>query len=93
MDIEFSVQYLVLKHAESVSALFEYTDNIRILDALESHALITTAQAQTLREAYKAYRALGHRQTLQNRKGTLSDDSFAELRKEVSGVWHEIFAE
>ena len=93
VDIEFSVQYLVLKHAESVPALFEFTDNIRILDALETHALITSTQAQTLREAYKAYRALGHRQTLQNRKGTLSDDSFAELRKEVSGVWQEIFAE
>ncbi|WP_286236602.1 bifunctional [glutamate--ammonia ligase]-adenylyl-L-tyrosine phosphorylase/[glutamate--ammonia-ligase] adenylyltransferase [Neptuniibacter halophilus] len=87
VDIEFLVQYLTLLHAENHPALYEFTDNIRILDAAESVNLLSSEDAETLREAYKAYRAIGHRQTLQDRSSTISDSEISELRETVAAIW------
>ena len=92
VDIEFSVQYLVLRHAAEASGLFEYTDNIRILDALESGGYLSEQSADALRECYKTYRSIGHRQSLEERKGLVSEAEIAEMRAIVSGIWGEIFS-
>ena len=92
VDIEFSVQYLVLRHAAEASGLFEYTDNIRILDALESGGYLCQQSAEALRECYKTYRSIGHRQSLEERKGLVSEAEIAEMRATVSGIWGEIFS-
>jgi len=86
------VQYLVLRHAAEASGLFEYTDNIRILDALESGGYLCQQSAEALRECYKTYRSIGHRQSLEERKGLVSEAEIAEMRATVSGIWGEIFS-
>jgi len=93
VDIEFSVQYMVLKHAGSAPALHEFTDNIRILDALEQGGYLAAKDANTLRECYKTYRSIGHRQSLEERKGSVSESEIAEMRQSVSQIWARVFAE
>jgi glutamate-ammonia-ligase adenylyltransferase len=92
VDIEFSVQYLVLKHACEQPSLYEFTDNIRILDALEKASYLSAETAESLRECYKTYRSIGHRQSLEERKGLVSEDEIAEMRETVTGSWEEIFS-
>ena len=92
VDIEFSVQYLVLKHAAEAASVYEFTDNIRILDALESAGYLSAEYAESLRECYKTYRSIGHRQSLEERKGLVSETEIAEMRARVTGIWEEIFS-
>jgi len=92
VDIEFLVQYLVLHNADKYPSLYEFTDNIRILDAAEKEGLICPATAETLREAYKAYRAVGHRQTLQDRSNTISGAEMTEMRNAVATIWQDIMS-
>jgi len=65
VDIEFMVQYAVLAWANKEPSLVHFTDNIRILGALESLQFIGANFVVQLVEAYKAYRSTGHRLTLQ----------------------------
>lgn len=90
VDIEFMVQYLVLAHAHQQPGLMTYTDNIRILDAIEQAGLLPPEQAESLREVYKAYRAFGHRQTLQNRPTIVSGGQLQAYRERISRCWHEL---
>ncbi len=92
VDIEFSVQYLVLRYAAESTGLYEFTDNIRILDALESSGYLSERSAEALREGYKTYRSIGHRQSLEEKKGLVSEAEIAEMRRVVTGIWGEIFA-
>lgn len=90
VDIEFSVQYLVLLYANQESALYRYTDNIRILDALEHKGYLAKDLAQVLRETYKSYRSIGHRQSLEERKGLVSAAGLDEMRASVSAIWKSL---
>ncbi|MEH6578335.1 MAG: bifunctional [glutamate--ammonia ligase]-adenylyl-L-tyrosine phosphorylase/[glutamate--ammonia-ligase] adenylyltransferase [Amphritea sp.] len=87
VDIEFIVQYSALAYAQQFPELIEFTDNIRILDAMEHVGVISPEDAEILREAYKAYRAFGHRQTLQDRSTIVSDHDLEDYRHEVSRIW------
>lgn len=90
VDVEFLVQYLVLRHGHQYPDLYEFTDNIRILDAAEGHQLLSREEAETLREAYKSFRSIGHRQTLQDRSNTISDSEMVECREAVAQIWNKI---
>lgn len=89
VDIEFMVQYLVLAHAHSHPKLLRWSDNIRLLESIEQAGLLAPDQAEDLREVYKAYRAFGHRQTLQNQPTVVSGDQLREYRERVGGYWAE----
>ena len=81
------VQYGVLAYAHKFSCLLTYTDNIRILDAFEKQAILTECQANDLREAYQAMRAVEHRLTLQNQAGEVASNELADQRQKVKAVW------
>lgn len=87
VDIEFAVQYLVLNYAKESAALYEYTDNVRIIEALSDAGYLDPTHAEVLSESYKTYRALGHRQTLQNSKGVVTKAVLSEMREAVSNAW------
>mgnify|MGYP000380302232 CR=1 FL=1 len=89
VDIEFLVQYLVLKNAHQSPELYEFTDNIRILDAAEHAKLLDKADAEALREAYKTYRAVGHKQTMQDLSGTVSAYEMTDTREKIAAIWHK----
>ena len=87
VDIEFLVQFSALAYSAKHTNLMEFTDNIRILDAMEASEVIAPAEADILREAYKAFRALGHRQTLQDKSNTVSDHDLEDYRDAVTELW------
>lgn len=60
IDIEFLVQYLVLKHAHQYPDLATYSDNIRQLDALRDNKILKTEEADSLQEAYLSMRQITH---------------------------------
>lgn len=64
-DIEFLVQYAVLRYAHAHPELTHWTDNIRQLDMLRDLGLIPERDAMALQDAYRCLRHLTHRATLQ----------------------------
>ncbi len=90
VDIEFMVQYAALAWSREHPALARYTDNIRILEGLETAGLLPDADASLLREAYKAYRAAAHRQALQKQAGVVGGDQFHAQRREVIRIWAQM---
>jgi len=86
-DIEFIVQYLVLKHAASNASLYEYTDNIRQLDALAAGGFLKADDAHFLQQTYQTYRQTLHHLNLDKRPPLIVADAFLELREEVSALW------
>ena len=90
VDIEFMVQYAALAWSREHPALARYTDNIRILEGLETAGLLPDADATLLREAYKAYRAAAHRQALQKQAGVVGGDQFHAQRREVIRIWAQM---
>jgi glutamate-ammonia-ligase adenylyltransferase len=90
VDIEFMVQYAALAWSRAHPGLLRYTDNIRILEGLEEAGLVPQADAALLREAYKAYRSVAHRQALQNQAGVIAADHFSTERREVMRIWAQL---
>jgi glutamate-ammonia-ligase adenylyltransferase len=91
VDIEFMVQYAVLAWAHREPALTEYTDNIRILGALEKAGLLAGESVAQLIDAYKALRSAGHRLALQRQEAVLHDDErFVAERNLVSSLWRQL---
>ncbi len=93
VDIEFMVQYAVLAWAHEYPTLVRYNDNIHILEALGEAALFGVDEASALTEAYKTYRATGHRLALQGQPGKVSETAFLEHRRAVSAKWDALFGE
>ena len=90
VDIEFMVQYAALAWSREHPALLRYTDNIRILEGLEQARLMAQADANLLREAYKAYRSVAHRLALQKQAAVIAGDQFIAERREVMRMWAEL---
>jgi glutamate-ammonia-ligase adenylyltransferase len=90
VDIEFMVQYAALAWSHQHPELLRYTDNIRILDGLEQAGLMTGDEVRLLQDAYKAYRAAAHRQSLQKLPGVVSGDQFHDERRAVMRIWREL---
>ncbi len=88
VDIEFIVQFSALAYAHQYPELIEFTDNIRILDAMEHTGVMSADDAETLREVYKQYRSVGHRQVLQNRSAMVSPNELEDCREAVIRIWN-----
>jgi [glutamine synthetase] adenylyltransferase / [glutamine synthetase]-adenylyl-L-tyrosine phosphorylase len=89
-DIEFMVQYAVLRWAAGHPALAEWTDNVRLLDTLARLDLLPGHCAQDLTEAYKSLRAAYHRSALREQPKTVADDELQPERERVRALWHEL---
>lgn len=88
-DIEFIVQYAVLRFAADYPELTRYTDNIRILESLRRSGLITAGAERTLADAYRAYRARLHRLALMEAPKLADNDDFVQERRAVAAAWAE----
>jgi len=89
IDIEFLVQYFVLRFAAQYPVLLRYPDNMRILDFLEATKLIVPHQAEMLRNAYCTLRDELHALNLQQLPGVVGVERFADLRNSVVEIWAE----
>jgi len=61
VDIEFVVQYLVLKNAINHPQICRWSDVVRILDSLEVAGILSKDNADSLRDAYLQLRTATHR--------------------------------
>ncbi|VAW76970.1 Glutamate-ammonia-ligase adenylyltransferase [hydrothermal vent metagenome] len=88
-DIEFIVQYALLRWAHDFPELIEFTDNIRQIQAMTAVGLVTTEDANGLIEAYQLYRSTAHRLTLQQKPTMVDINQFADTREQVSHLWDD----
>jgi len=89
-DIEFMVQYSVLRWASRYPALADWTDNIRLLETLARLDLMPGSAALDLTRAYKDLRAAYHRSALQEQPATVGDELLAGPRERVRALWREL---
>ncbi len=89
-DIEFMVQYAVLRWAHHYPDLLNWTDNIRLLETLASHEILEGDAAQLLADAYRTFRAIYHRDALREQPGLMPESELAEQRGMVREIWHSM---
>ncbi len=89
-DIEFMVQYAVLRWASTHPDLLLWTDNLRLLESIARHGLIAAADCRILHDAYFAYRAQSHRLALQEQPALAAADAFLAERAGVVAVWRRV---
>ncbi len=91
-DIEFLVQYWVLAHAQRHPALATHTDNIRQLEGLAQFGVVDPATAAWLIDAYRGYRSVLHRLSLEGSDGRVVEAApYAGTRERIQGIWREVF--
>ncbi len=92
-DIEFMVQYAVLRWASSHPDLLEWTDNIRLLEGLARHDIFAGDVVEALSDAYRIFRSASHRLALQERSALVSQDDLVQEREQVKGIWESLMGE
>jgi glutamate-ammonia-ligase adenylyltransferase len=90
VDIEFMVQYLVLRWCREHPELLRWTDTIRLLETLAGSGLLEAADAAALIEAYQQYRAVSHRLTLAEASSVIGDDMLKPERRMVAKLWKRL---
>jgi glutamate-ammonia-ligase adenylyltransferase len=89
-DIEFMVQYSVLRWAHEHPELLDWTDNIRLLDSLAQADLLHDLRAELLANAYRVFRAIYHRAALQELPGMVPMETLTEERNIVAEIWDDL---
>ena len=90
VDIEFMMQYLVLAYAYEYSDLKQFSDNMRILEAVERHQLLSSEQVACLMDSYKTYRSKYHRLALQNETQIVPASCYELQRENVIKIWQKL---
>jgi len=65
---------------------------VRILETLGREGLFTRAESEILTDGYLAYRSAAHQLALQQQPGVVSAERFADQRRAVQELWHQLFA-
>ena len=86
-DIEFMVQYNVLRWAADYPQVTAYTDNIRLLDTFVAEGLVGAEEGGVLADAYRALRAEAHQLSLQGEDAVVPDNRLVEAREAVEQCW------
>jgi glutamate-ammonia-ligase adenylyltransferase len=92
-DIEFMVQYAVLRWAADYPELSDWTDDVRILETLARCGLLAEPDARLLADAYRALRAEVHRLSLQDKPAMVAAERFRDIRRPVQRLWQQLIVE
>ena len=93
VDIEFIVQYSVLRWSKEAPELLKFADNIRVLEQLVAHDLMAEDDANALRSAYISFRSAIHKAALQNQKAEVAENRFHRQRQSVINIWRTMLAD
>jgi glutamate-ammonia-ligase adenylyltransferase len=88
-DLEFLVQFWMLKWADRYPEIVTFSDNIRQLESLASGNLVPQARVDFLVDTYRKYRHRLHRLSLDGAKNIVSADEFVEERRGMIEIWEE----
>ncbi len=91
VDIEFIVQYCVLKWAHEYPAIVKPRNNIDAIGVLSKLGLIEQGEGTTLAETYYDYLQLEHQCKLAEQPPLIAVDQFKEQRGEVTRLWAKLF--
>ncbi len=92
IDIEFIVQYLVLRHAADYPQLTINIGNIALLRQFAELGLIDPAQADAVAAAYRTMRRLQHQMRLQGQDKARVEPSLVQAHSDaVTRLWHILF--
>jgi len=86
-DIEFLVQYLVLRYASDEPDVIFFSDNIRQLDALVATGCLDKPTGEHLQDCYRSYRLRLHHLVLDEQGPLVGADEFMEQREFVIVTW------
>jgi len=89
-DIEFLVQYWMLKWADEYPPIIIFTDNIRQLESLASGNIVPQSDVDFLVSTYRLYRERMHHLSLAGDEGLIDDGEFVEERKKVVAMWDAV---
>lgn len=93
IDIEFLVQYMVLRHAEKCPRLTGDIGNIALLKLCGELGLIDVVLAATVADAYRTFRKLQHQIRLQGEeRARVEKERIADEVASVTRLWNEVFA-
>lgn len=92
-DIEFIVQYNVLRWTGEYPQLAEYPDNIRILERLGTAGLWEQEDVDAICEAYRRLRREVHRLALQEQPALINPEKVENERCLVQKCWHRYLEE
>jgi len=86
------VQYWVLANARQHPELIHYSDNIRQLEALVGVGVIEAETASWLTDAYRNYRAILHRLSLEaGGERVVAAAEYESTRSRVRQIWDDTF--
>ncbi len=91
IDIEFMVQYLVLRHAAQYPQLTANMGNITLLRMCAELGLIDASLAASVGDAYRALRKLQHQLRLQGMDARAEPALVAQHAEQVRRLWSAIF--
>ncbi len=92
VDVEFSVQYLVLAHAHRHGELTRNAGNIALLGISAGLGLISAGVAAGAADAYRHYRRLQHQLRLTGAaQARVAPADEASRRTVVDALWREVF--
>lgn len=93
VDIEFMVQYGVLRWAHDHPDLTRHTDNINILKALAQAGRLEKERARLLVDAYHRYLSIEHRLKLMERGALIPRAELNDLPDKVAAAWDEMIGQ
>jgi len=92
-DLEFLVQFWMLKWADRYPEIVIFSDNIRQLESLASGNLVPQSRVDFLVDTYRRYRERLHRLSLAGEKNVVDDSEFVAERRGVVEIWAEVMTE
>ncbi|MGV3741733.1 MAG: bifunctional [glutamate--ammonia ligase]-adenylyl-L-tyrosine phosphorylase/[glutamate--ammonia-ligase] adenylyltransferase [Burkholderiaceae bacterium] len=93
IDIEFMVQYMVLRHASQHQGLTADIGNIALLKLCGQLGLIDDALASEVADAYRSFRRLQHQLRMQgHERARVEGEAVAQEIAAVKTLWEALFA-
>lgn len=92
-DLEFLVQFWMLKWADQHPEIVTFSDNIRQLESLASGDLVPQSRVDFLVDTYRRYRQRLHRLSLEGKGSVVSDTEFVDIRRGIVDLWEEVMRE
>ncbi len=89
-DIEFLVQYWMLKWADEYPPIILFTDNIRQLESLASGDIVAQETVDFLTTTYRKYRERMHHRSLGGGDNLIANTEFVPERQRVIAFWEQI---
>ena len=91
VDIEFMVQYMVLRWAHQYPQLTTHTESLDLLDMLASLELLELEQHHILSGAFSNWLDKSYQLQLNDHNAVIPDGVDKPLRLQVTGIWNKMF--